>query len=273
MSYMFLYFFLNVFRLQVQSQDEITESRATNYKSTTAIRPTKSANEPGKPRVLPDQAVLHKQMSEMMLQFTKHPSGARVKTLTRSQIVNNPTLRSSTQNLNMASSTYPTLTSSSRSRMTYDVLENHSSKFTAPDQLFQPRINKRSSAKSKLATDLNASYQPPRSRANSARSSVVSTARTNNNYDQGEFMNGSMARRKSPNKSAKSFEDDDDDDDEEEEDNAEYLNKYKNKMNHSGLNESVANKSLNNSRNYSVAAVIPTSKSSSRPSQARSNEK
>jgi hypothetical protein len=213
-------------------------------------------------------------MSEMMLRFTKHPSGARVRTLTKSQNFN--PMRSSSQNL--AASTYPTLASASRSKMAFDVLEHHSDKFTAPEKPFQPRINKRSSSKSKLATDLNASYQPPRSRTASARGSVASTARTVNDdqaansseFMKGEEADGARPRRKSPNKSVKSFEDDDEDF----EDNAEYLNKYKNKMNNSGLNESLnnrsPNKSLNDSRKYTVAAAVPISKS--RQSKAKSSE-
>jgi hypothetical protein len=230
--------------------DENTDSKAANSKSKEVIRPTKSANEPGKPRVLPDQAALHKQMTDMVLQFTKRSSyrggGGSV---TKSQLFNP---RGSTQDLN-AAATYPARLASSRGKQSHDVLDSRGHKFTTPDQPFQPRINKRSSSRSKLATT-ESTYQAPRSRATSARNSVVSTSRVdeNNINDNSEFMKANLSsssRQKSPNKSAsRTVRDEDDLSDQDDDDNEnEFVSKYKDKMNRSALNES-SNMNVNTSR-------------------------
>lgn len=79
----------------------MTEGVSLKSKSATSntIRRTPSAKDPAKPRVMPDQAELNRQMSEMMLQFTKNaPSGSRIKIYRPQSSTFNPS--ASTHNFN-----------------------------------------------------------------------------------------------------------------------------------------------------------------------------
>ena len=128
------------------------------------------------------------------------------------------------------------------------MLELHADKFTKPDKEFQPRINRRKSATSKLST--SGVYQPP-SRTSSARGSIRDTSilkKNDTKNNSSEFLKGS--RSQSPNKSINNQQEYENFDNEiEDEYDEDLTDRYKQKLNNSDANVMIENQNLQNKLN------------------------
>lgn len=164
------------------SSNRLTEVTPRTVKS--ARTQSGKADEPIKPRKLPDQAKLNQEMSNLMSNFTKHsltrtqiykptrsteeaPSKAAM-TMKSTTNLRGSTAHSLNQSHAMSDTKAPRMAhpalkamSANASSPSYDVLDKHQEKFKNPSKEFEPRIKSAHKAQSNLLKNDNC-YQPPR---------------------------------------------------------------------------------------------------------------